>query len=78
MLNKVKVYHDGKACRDVPAVIVGRRKGKLLIEFTVEEYDPTIDDYKEVTEPRWFIRRRLDNGGVYECQGWNYWYYANG
>ena len=74
----VKVYQDGKACRDVPAIIMGRRKGAILIEFTIDEYDHTIDDYKEVTEPRWFIRRSRVNGGAYECQGWNYWYYAGG
>lgn len=73
---EVKVYQDGKACRDVPATIMGRRKGGILIEFPVEEYDPTIDDWKYVIKPRWFLRRSRDNGGVYECQEWNYWYYA--
>ena len=73
----VKVYQDGKACRDVDGVILGRRSGGILIEFLINEYDEATDAYVDVIKPRWFTRRRRASGGVYECIGWNYWYYSD-
>lgn len=71
----IKVYQDGKRCRDVEGTIVDKRSGGILIEFTIEEYDESTNDWVDVTKPRWFTRRRRDNGGAYECIGWNYWYF---
>ena len=63
---KVQVYHDGKGSRNVDAVILKRQAGRVLISF------------KDITDEDvmcWFRKRRRDNGGVYESEYYNYWYY---
>lgn len=72
---KVEIYQDGKISRNSVGLLIGRRAGGVLIEFTVEEYDAEMDDYVDVTTSHWFTRRRRCSGGAYECIGWNYWYY---
>jgi len=72
------VYQDGKLGRGRPGKIIKKSAQRVLIEFTLTEYDCDIDDYTEVTKPRWFTRRRRQQGGVYECNnGWNYWFYGS-
>ena len=77
MGDKIKVYQDGKLCRDRIGVILKQRANQVLIEFTINEYIEVTDSFVDVTKPRWFRRRRRDKGGIYECVGWNYWFYKN-
>jgi len=61
--NTIKIFQDGKICRDRPAVITGYRAGGIQVRFT-----PMSED-KEITV--WCTRR--DKKGKYEAIGWNYW-----
>jgi len=70
----IKVYQDGKRCRDIPAEIVGRRAQGLLIRFEEEEF--VSGRWLPVTVTCWFNRVR--KCGAYECMDWNYFYYSKG
>lgn len=59
----IKIFQDGKICRDAKATIVGLRAGGIQVRFT-----PMTEDEEIVV---WCRRRRL--GGKYEAHGWNYW-----
>lgn len=75
MNKKCTVYQDGKIGRGVTGNIVKISARRVLIEFLVEDYDEQTGKWFDIIEPRWFVRRRRNNGGVYECVGWNYWFY---
>ncbi len=68
--NKIKIYQDGKNCRDVLAEILELRAGGIKFKFTI--YAGT-DDEKEIIA--WSRRRRHFH--TYEVIGWNYWMYDN-
>ena len=74
-MTPVNIFQDGKVCRNVPGNIIRRKDKRIFIEFVVSAFED--DDYLPVLHRAWFKRKRRDNGGVYECIGMNYWYYAN-
>lgn len=69
------IYGDGKLGRRQPGTIISRRAGGVLIECTMEDYNEDTKTWYDTTKPRWFVRRRRNRGGTYECIGWNYWFY---
>ncbi len=64
---ETKVFHDGKLCRDVPAVVLAHRAGGIKVKFTLPEWAGS----KELSI--WTRRRRH---GVYEVIGYNFWLYT--
>ena len=62
----IKIYQDGKVCRDIPATVLGYRAGGVKVRFTVDAGEP---DEEVITV--WCRRRR--RCGVYEAHEWNYW-----
>lgn len=63
--DKTKLYHDGKICRDVPAVVLAHRASGIKFKFTLPEWA----DSKEVVA--WSRKRRH---GVYEVIGYNFFF----
>jgi len=63
--DNIKVYQDGKYCRDTSATIIGFRAQGIKAVFH------TMDS----VETAWF--RRRDRKGIYEAIGWNYWITLN-
>ena len=76
MTEEVSIYQDGKLCRNVPGKIIRRKDKRILIEFVVS-VDAEKHGFKDTTWTAWFKRRHREKGGVYECIGMNYWYYAS-
>lgn len=75
-MKDINVFQDGKVCRNVPGKILARKDKRIFIEFQISDFSEE-SGFKPVTHKCWFKRRRRENGGVYECIGWNYWYYAD-
>lgn len=75
-MKQVTVYKDGKLCRGSDGKILKRRSNSVLISFIVDEYSEESGTWFPAKITRWFTRRRREKGGVYECNGWNYWYYT--
>ena len=71
----VTVYQDGKSCRGVEGVLLRRRSNGVMIKFIVDEYCANVDKWMPTAITKWFKRRRLSDGGAYECHELNYWYY---
>jgi hypothetical protein len=72
---RVNIFQDGKVCRNVPGTILSRKDKRIFIEFVISDFSEE-SGFKPVTMKRWFKRKYREQGGVYECIGMNYWYYA--
>lgn len=72
-MEELKVYNDGKVCRDYPAKIIKRKGKRILIEFGGYACDSLSDWLYPIKSAHWFNRR--DRKGVYECGSWNFWFF---